>query len=77
MPKLPATLLRLASSRYRPDQAAVRPAESISKEARLRYELKSRTGGKSMGSVRKGRACSAVMKVARIVGGRGDPGIGG
>lgn len=35
--------------------------------------LKRSTGGKSMGSVRKGRAWRAVMNVARTVGGRGDP----
>lgn len=28
-----------------------------------------------MGSVRKGRACRAVMRVARAMGGRGDPGV--
>jgi hypothetical protein len=34
---------------YRPDQAAVMPAESITKELRFRYVLKRRTGGNSMG----------------------------
>lgn len=38
--------------------------------------LKRRTGGKSMGRGWKGRACSAVMRVARRVGGRGDSGEG-
>jgi hypothetical protein len=35
--------------------------------------LNIRTGGKSMGSGWKGRACRAVMRVARSVGGRGEP----
>jgi hypothetical protein len=36
--------------------------------------LKTSTGGKSIGRVRKGRAWRAVIKVARSIGGRGDPG---
>ena len=71
-PKLPVARRRLASSRYKPDHAAVNPAASILNEDRLRYVLKSRTGGKTMGSVRKGRKCNAVMNVARRVGGKGD-----
>lgn len=34
--------------------------------------LKSRTGVKTKGSGCSGRACKAVMRVARRVGGRGD-----
>lgn len=34
--------------------------------------LKSKTGGKSIGRGWKGRACRAVMRVARRVGGSGD-----
>ena len=33
--------------------------------------LKRRTGGKTIGSGEKGRACRAVIRVARRVGGRG------
>jgi hypothetical protein len=48
------------------------PAASTTSELRLRYELKSRTGGNSMGSGWNGLACRAVIRVARMVGGKGD-----
>lgn len=48
------------------------PAESVTKEFRFKYVLKRRTGGKSIGSFWNGRACKAVRRVARMVGGRGD-----
>ena len=35
--------------------------------------LKRSTGGKTMGSGRKGLAWSAVTRVARSIGGRGEP----
>lgn len=37
--------------------------------------LKRRIGGKSMGRAWNGRRCRLVMRVARIVGGRGDSGL--
>jgi len=72
-PKLaPATFLRLAKSRYRPDHAAVKPAESTVNSERLRYVLKSKMGGKTIGSFWKGRAWIADIRVARSIGGSGD-----
>ena len=43
------------------------------KSDRFKYVLKRRTGGKIIGSGRKGRACSAVTRVARSIGGSGEP----
>jgi hypothetical protein len=70
----PLNFFRCANRKYKPDQNAVTPAESTTKEFRLRYELKSKTGGNSMGRGWKGLACKAVISVARMVGGRGDSG---
>ena len=61
--------LRIAKSAYNPLHAAVMPAASALYPARLRYEEKSRTGGKSMGTGCRGRRCWAVTRVARRVGG--------
>lgn len=65
--------LRSASSAYRPDQAAVRPALPVGYPDRLRYDEKSRGGVKrNRGSFWSGRAWRAVTRVARRAGGRED-----
>jgi hypothetical protein len=46
----------------------VRPAESVLKPWRLRYELKRKMGGKSIGRGWKGRRCWAATRVAVSVG---------
>lgn len=50
------------------------PAESMTSELRLVYELKRRRGGKSISIGWNGLAWRAVIRVARMVGGRGDSG---
>jgi hypothetical protein len=62
-------LLLKANNAYNPLQAAVIPAASVLNSLRLRYDEKSRIGGKSMGRGWKGRKCWAVIKVANNVGG--------
>lgn len=63
--------LRPARTRYAALQADVMPALSALKPLTLRYELKSRMGGKSIGSVWKGRACWAKTRTPRRAGGTG------
>jgi hypothetical protein len=60
--------LRAAKTKYAALHADVRPAESVLKPWRLRYELKRKMGGKSIGSGWKGRRCWAAMRVAVRVG---------
>ena len=61
--------LRRASIRYKPLQAALIPAASVSKPERLRYEQKRRAGGKIIGNGWKGRRCCEAINVASPAGG--------
>ncbi|KAM5500741.1 hypothetical protein McaMca56_002592 [Microsporum canis] len=69
---LSACFLLPASRTYKPDHAALAPAESFLKPAKFIYDVRSSTGGKSIGNGWKGRKWSAVTKVASNVGGKGD-----
>lgn len=69
----PRTIFLLkASSIYNPLHAALTPAASFGKPLTFIHDVKMKIGGKSIGKVRNGRTCCAVMRVAMAMGGRED-----